>query len=52
MLATSVLLPLGFGLAGWATEIIGPANLFIIGGGLTILVSLLFLAHPKIYKFD
>jgi hypothetical protein len=52
MLVTFVLLPIGFGVAGWATELVGPANHFILGGGLTVLVSLLFLANPIVLKFD
>jgi MFS family permease len=52
MLGSFVLLPIGFGLTGWATEQLGPAPVFVIGGGLTALLALLALAHPKVRYLD
>ncbi len=52
MLGSFVLLPLGFALTGWATEQIGPALVFVIGGGITALLALLALAHPAIRRQD
>ena len=52
MLGSFVLIPVGFGIAGWATELIGPAPVFLIGGGITMLVSLLVLLHPAMRKLD
>jgi hypothetical protein len=52
MLGSFVLVPIGFGLTGWATEQLGPASVFVIGGGLTALLALLALAHPKVRYLD
>lgn len=46
------LLPVGFALAGLATEAWGPALVFLIGGGSTALLSLLLLFHPAIRGLD
>lgn len=51
-LGSFVLLPIGFGLAGWATDWIGAPNVFIIGGILTALLALLALAEPSIRNLD
>jgi len=52
MLGSFMLLPLGYGLTGWATERIGPALVFIIGGMLTALITALGLLHPAVRRFD
>lgn len=52
LLGSSVLLPAGFALTGWATEAIGPAPVFVIGGGLSALFALMTLAHPAIRRLD
>lgn len=52
MLGSFMLLPLGYGLTGWATERIGPALVFIIGGVLTALITALGLLHPAVRRFD
>jgi MFS family permease len=46
------LLPVGLGLAGLATEAWGPAAVFLIGGGLTAVLSLIAYQHPAIKKLD
>ncbi len=51
-LGSYVLLPVGFALTGWATSLLGPAAVFVIGGGTTACLALLALAHPTIRRFD
>jgi MFS family permease len=51
-LGSFALLPLGFAIAGWATDQLGPAAIFIIGGGMTALLALVALTHPAIRAFD
>ncbi len=46
------LLPIGFAVAGWATESLGAPLVFILGGLLTALFSLAALAHPAIRRLD
>ena len=46
------LLPIGLGLAGWATEAWGPAAVFVIGGGITAVLSLIAMRHPAIRNLD
>ncbi len=51
-LGSFVLLPIGYGLAGWASDWIGATNVFIIGGILTALLALIGLAQPSIRNLD
>lgn len=51
-LASFVLLPLGYLLAGAVTEAWGAAAAFLIGGSLAALVDALPLLHPAVRKFD
>lgn len=51
-LGSFVLLPLGFGLVGWATAVYGAPTVFIVGGLVTAAVPLLALAHPAIRNLD
>jgi len=51
-LGSFVLLPIGYGVAGWATDLIGAPLVFLIGGVLTIALALLGLAHPAIRGLD
>jgi MFS family permease len=51
-LGSWVLLPVGFALAGWATDLIGAPTVFLIGGVGTILMVLLGLSHPAIRNLD
>ena len=46
------LLPVGYGIAGWATEILGPALVFVLGGGITAVLALFALRHPAIRTLD
>ncbi|NOK61048.1 MAG: hypothetical protein GFH27_549307n31 [Chloroflexi bacterium AL-W] len=52
MLGSYLLLPVGFLLAGWATELVGPATVFIGGGVITVGLVLLGLAHPAVRALD
>ena len=51
-LGSFVLLPIGFALAGWATDLIGAPTVFFIGGIGVIVLVLLGLSHPAIRNLD
>lgn len=51
-LGSWVLLPVGFALAGWATDQFGAPIVFLIGGAGTILMILLGLTHPAVRNLD
>ncbi|MGZ9165725.1 MAG: MFS transporter [Anaerolineales bacterium] len=51
-LGSFVLLPIGFALAGWATERLGAPAVFLIGGIGIIVLVLLGLSHPSIRNLD
>ena len=51
-LGSWVLLPVGFALAGWATDLVGAPTVFLIGGCGTIFMILLGLCHPAIRNLD
>jgi MFS family permease len=46
------LLPVGLALAGWATGVFGPALVFMVGGILTAVTSLVIIVHPSIRALD
>jgi DHA3 family tetracycline resistance protein-like MFS transporter len=47
------LLPVGLALVGWGVETFGPQTMFLVGGGLTALISLAVLAlSPTIRRLD
>jgi MFS family permease len=46
------LMPIGFALAGWATDQIGPQLILALGGVSTALVSMVALSSPAIRDFD
>jgi MFS family permease len=52
MLGSYVLVPVGYGLAGWATDKLGAAPVFVLGGALTAGLALVALAHPQIRRLD
>jgi MFS family permease len=52
LLGSFVLLPVGYGVAGWATDLLGPATVFMAGGVLTTLLIALGLAHPAVRNLD
>jgi MFS family permease len=51
-LGSFVLLPIGFALAGWGTDLLGAPMVFLIGGIGVILLVLLGLSHPAIRNLD
>jgi len=51
-LGSFVLMPIGFALAGWATDLIGAPTIFLIGGFSTIALALIGLSHPAIRNLD
>ena len=51
-LGSFVLMPAGFALAGWLTDAIGPAQVFLLGGASTVGLALLGFLHPAIRKLD
>lgn len=51
-LGSFALMPVGFGLAGWATDALGAPLVFVLGGALTLALGGLALLHPAIRQFD
>lgn len=51
-LGSFVLLPIGFALAGWATDLFGAPAVFLIGGLGTMALASLGLLHPAIRNLD
>jgi DHA3 family tetracycline resistance protein-like MFS transporter len=51
-LGSFVLLPIGFAVAGWATDLYGAAMIFIVAGSVIAVLALLALLHPAIRKMD
>jgi MFS transporter, DHA3 family, tetracycline resistance protein len=51
-LGSTSLMPIGMFVAGWATGLIGPSPVFLIGGALTALTGLLAILHPAIRELD
>ena len=51
-LGSYVLLPIGYAVAGWATDRYSPALVFIVGGAVTAILALAALLHPAIRKMD
>jgi len=51
-LGSFVLLPIGFSLAGWATDLFGAPTVFLVGSLGTIILASLGLFHPAIRKLD
>ncbi len=51
-LGSFVLMPIGFALAGWLTDKIGPVQVFIIGGCSTMAMAVLAYLHPGVRGLD
>jgi DHA3 family tetracycline resistance protein-like MFS transporter len=51
-LGSFVLLPIGFSLSGWATDLFGAPTVFLIGGLGTMALTALGLLHPAIRNLD
>lgn len=52
LLGSYALLPVGFAVAGWATNAWGAASVCLLGGAATILIGMLGFAHPAIRRLD
>ncbi len=51
-LGSFALLPIGYGVAGWATDLVGAGPVLILGGALTVMLAALGLLHPAIRGLD
>ncbi|MGA9397813.1 MAG: MFS transporter [Anaerolineaceae bacterium] len=51
-LGSFVLLPVGYGVAGWATDLIGAPLVFVIGGVSSMVLVLVALTQPAIRELD
>ena len=51
-LGSFVLLPVGFSIAGWATDLFGAPTVFLIGGLGTVTLTAFGLLHPAIRNLD
>ena len=51
-LGSFVLLPVGFSIAGWATDLFGARSVFLVGALGTMLLAALGLSHPAIRNLD
>jgi DHA3 family tetracycline resistance protein-like MFS transporter len=51
-LGSWVLLPIGFAIAGWATDLVGAPTVFLVGGFGTIALTLIGLLQPAIRNLD
>jgi DHA3 family tetracycline resistance protein-like MFS transporter len=51
-LGSLALMPIGLSLAGWASDWLGPAPVFILGGGLAALLGILGLIHPAVRNME
>jgi MFS family permease len=51
-LGSFALLPIGYGLTGWAVGQFGAAAICVTGGAITMGVSLVSLLHPKVRGLD
>ena len=51
-LGSWVLLPVGFAIAGRATDLVGAPMVFLVGGVCTIALTLIGLSHPAIRNLD
>ncbi len=51
-LGSYILMPLGYALAGWATDQLGAPYVFIVAGAVVCTLAVLALLHPAIRKMD
>lgn len=51
-LGSFLLLPIGYGISGWATDLIGAPVVFVVGGGLTAFLALIGLSNRSIRGLD
>lgn len=51
-LGSMALLPVGYGIAGWVTDLLGPSWVFALGGSLTVFIALGAYVHPAIRRLS
>lgn len=51
-LGSFALLPVGYVVAGWLTDLLGPNLVFMIGGICTVVILALGLLHPSVHQLD
>jgi len=51
-LGSFALLPIGYGITGWFTDLVGPPMVFLIGGAVTVGLAALGLLQPAIRRLD
>jgi MFS family permease len=51
-LGSFALMPVGFAVSGWATDLVGASSVFVIGGALSAIIAALALLHPAIRNLD
>ena len=51
-LGSFALLPVGFGIAGWATELFGAPLMFLVGGSVTAVICFALMYHPAVKELD
>ena len=51
-LGSYVMLPIGYAIAGWATDLAGAPLVFVVGGAATLALALAGLAHPAVRGLD
>ncbi|HEX7587464.1 MAG TPA: MFS transporter, partial [Anaerolineae bacterium] len=51
-LGSFILIPVGYGIAGWAIDWAGAAPVLVVGGALTAGLAALGLAHPVVRRLD
>ncbi len=52
ILGSYTLLPVGYALAGWASDRFGAPSVFLVAGAMTSILAILGLMHPGIRKMD
>jgi hypothetical protein len=51
-LGSYALMPIGFGLAGWASEALGAPLVFLVGGSITAAAAIFVMRHPAVRRLD
>lgn len=51
-LGSFVLLPIGYGISGWATDLVGAPIVFLIGGGMTAFLALVGLSTRSVRELN
>ena len=51
-LGSFALLPIGYGIVGWATEAFGAPLICVLGGAITVVLAMLGFTHPAVRNLD